>query len=344
MRQRISWVDCWKGIATVLIVFGHVLDFNITKYVFWFHMPLFLFISGYMYKEEHNYLSFFKKNFLRLIVPYISFLILFSIPTITTYIHGIFVNKQLDSLSTLIIFALKQFYGGEMLGDCFALFWLITCLFFTKQLYNFIYTKFGSEKWLMNIIMLDVYCLATIDCLLFRDVVFPWNIDIVLMALPFYWLGHMASQQSNIFNSIKLISIALFTLCTMFVIDKFSYLEFTFDMRNKIYGVPIINFITAIAGIIIVQSIAKTITKTKFFDKVICEIGGASMIIIYLHQPIQITLQKVPFLNESTMRLVAALLIPYLIYKVISNFSVTRKFLLGEFKSVSNIKLKGYQM
>ena len=68
------------------------------------------------------------------------------------------------------------------------------------------------------------------------------------------------------------------------------------------------------------------------------------MIIIYLHQPIQITLQKVPFLNESTMRLVAALLIPYLIYKVISNFSVTRKFLLGEFKSVSNIKLKGYQM
>ena len=87
MRQRISWVDCWKGIATVLIVFGHVLDFNITKYVFWFHMPLFLFISGYMYKEEHNYVSFFKKNFLRLIVPYISFLILFSIPTITTYIH-----------------------------------------------------------------------------------------------------------------------------------------------------------------------------------------------------------------------------------------------------------------
>lgn len=340
MRQRISWIDCWKGIATVLIVFGHVLDFNITKYVFWFHMPLFLFISGYMYKEEHNYLSFFKKNFLRLIVPYISFLILFSLPNITAYIHGILINKQLDSLSTLIIFTLKQFYGGEMLGDWFALFWLITCLFFTKQLYNFIYTKFGSEKWLMNIIMLDVYCLATIDCLLFKDVIFPWDINVVLMALPFYWLGHMASQQSNIFNSIKLVLIAFFTLFTMFLIDKFSYLEFAFDMKNQIYGVPIINVVTAIAGIIIVQTVAKTIIKTKFFDRVICEIGGASMIIIYLHQPIQITLQKVPFFNESTMRLIASLLIPYLIYKVIRNFSVTRKFFLGDFKSVSNIKFK----
>ena len=192
----------------------------------------------------------------------------------------------------------------------------------------------------MNIIMLDVYCLATIDYLLFKDVAFPWDINVVLMALPFYWLGHMASQQSNIFNSIKLFFIALFTLCTMFMIDKFSFIELTFDMRNKNYGVPKINFVTAIAGIVIVQTIAKTITKTKLFDKVICEIGAASMIIIYLHQPIQITLQKVPFFNESTMRLIAALLIPYLIYKVISHFSVTRKFFLGEFKSVSNIKLK----
>ncbi|MDY6898776.1 MAG: acyltransferase family protein [Cyanobacteriota bacterium] len=340
MRQKISWVNCWKGIATLLIVFGHVLDFNITKYIFWFHIPLFLFISGYMYKEEYDYLSFFKKKFLRLIVPYISFLVLFSLPTITTYIREILLTKQLDSLSTLIIFALKQFYGGEMLGDWFVLFWLITCLFFTKQIYNFIYTKFGSEKWLINIIMLDVYCLAIIDCLLFKDVIFPWDINVVLMALPFYWLGHMASQQSNIFNSIKLVQISLFTLCTMFLIDKFSYLELTFDMRNRIYGVPVINFLTAIAGIVIVQAIAKTIIKTKLFDKVICEIGTSSMIILYLHQPIQITLQKVPFFHESTIRLIAALLIPYLAYKVIINFSVTRKFFLGEFKSISNIKLK----
>ncbi|MEM6399060.1 MAG: acyltransferase family protein [Cyanobacteria bacterium P01_D01_bin.116] len=340
MGQRINWIDCCKGIATVLVVLGHVLDFNIVKYIFWFHMPLLLFISGYVYKAELDYLSFLKKKFLHLIVPYISFLILFSLPTIATYIHRIWVTRQLDSLSTLLMFTLKQLYGGEILSDWFALFWFITCLFFTQQLYNFIYTKFASEKWLVNIIMLDVYCLATIDNLLFEDVIFPWDVNVVLMALPFYWLGHIASQQSNIFNSIKLVQIAIFTLCTMFLIDKFSYIEFTFDMKYKIYGVPIINFVTAISGIVVVQQIAKIITKTKFFYRFICEIGTASMIIIYLHQPIQIILKKVPFFNESTIRLIAALLIPYLIYKVIRNFSVTRKFLLGEFKSVSKIKLK----
>ena len=64
------------------------------------------------------------------------------------------------------------------------------------------------------------------------------------------------------------------------------------------------------------------------------------MIIIYLHQPIQIALKNISFLNESIVRLIAALLIPYLIYKVIINFSLTRRFLLGDFKSKTNLKFK----
>ena len=340
MSQRISWIDCWKGIAILSVVAGHILDLKIAKYIFWFHMPLFFFISGYLYKEKYDYLSFFKNKFLHLNVPYISFLILFSLPSFAMYIGELWQTKQLDSLHKLLFFGFNQLIGGRLLTESFGVFWFVTCLLFTQQLYNFIYTKFASEKWLVNIIMLDVYCLATIDNLLFEDVIFPWDVNVVLMALPFYWLGHIASQQSNIFNSIKLVQIAIFTLCTMFLIDKFSYIEFTFDMKYKIYGVPIINFVTAISGIVVVQQIAKIITKTKFFYRFICEIGTASMIIIYLHRPIQIILKKVPFFNESTIRLNAALLIPYLIYKVIRNFSVTRKFLLGEFKSVSKIKLK----
>ncbi|MCJ8280381.1 MAG: acyltransferase family protein [Rivularia sp. ALOHA_DT_140] len=340
MVRKINWIDCWKGIAIGLVVLGHILDSDVSRYIFWFHIPLFLFISGYTYKEEYDYLYFLKKKFLRLIIPYISFLILFILPSLTTYIHEIWVTKQLESIYKLILFTFKQFYGGEALADNFALFWLITCLFFTQQLYNFIYTKLGSDKWLINIIMLDAYCLAIIDYLLFQDVHFPWNINVVLMALPFYWLGHMASQNFNILNSIKLAQIALFTISITFLLDKFSFIEFTFDMGHKMYGIPIINFLTAIAGIIIVCQIAKIIDKTKLFHSVIREISAASMIIIYLHQPIQIALKNISFLNESIVRLIAALLIPYLIYKVIINFSLTRRFLLGDFKSKTNLKFK----
>lgn len=340
MSQRITWIDCWKGIAIVTVVAGNILDLKLAKYIFWFHMPLFFFISGYLYKENHDYLSFFKKKFLRFIVPYTSFLLLFSLPTFVIHIGQIWQTKQLDSLYQLLLFILKQLYGGQLLTDWFSVFWFITCLLFTQQLYNFIYTNFANYKSLINIIMLDVYCLAMIDYSFFKDISFPWNINVVLMALPFYWLGHMVSQNSTIFNSKRLVVIAVITLVIIALIDKIYLLQFTFDMKNKSYGIPIFNLFIAIAGIIIVQQIAQTVNKINFLDNVTREIGAASMAIMYLHQPIQISFKQVSFLNEGIIRMIAGLLIPYLIYKIMINFSFTRKFLLGDFKSVSNIKLK----
>ncbi|MEM9923362.1 MAG: acyltransferase family protein [Cyanobacteria bacterium P01_D01_bin.50] len=340
MSQRITWIDCWKGIAIVTVVAGHILDLEIAKYIFWFHMPLFFFVSGYLYKEKSNYLSFFKNKFLHLIVPYISFLILFSIPTFAMYIGELWQTKQLDSLYKLLFFGFNQLYGGQLLTESFGTFWFVTCLLFTQQLYNFIYTKFGNYKYLINIIMLDVYCLAMIDYWFFKDIIFPWNINVVLMALPFYWLGHMVSQNSNIFSSKKLIILAAITLIIMFFIDKLSLLELTFDMKHKSYGIPIINLLIAVSGIIIVQQMAQIANKINFIDRLTRELGGASMAIMYLHQPIQFGLKEVPFFSEGIIRLIAGLLIPYIIYKIIINFSLTRKFLLGDFKSVSNIKLK----
>ncbi|AFY55684.1 acetyltransferase, fucose-4-O-acetylase [Rivularia sp. PCC 7116] len=340
MPKRIYWIDGWKGIATALLVLGNVLDLHHAKYIFWFHIPLFLFVSGYMYSEKYDYFSFFKYKFNRLIVPYLSFLTLFSLPAVIVYIQNILVTKQLDSLYELLLFVVKQLYGGKILTDCFSLFWVITCLFFTQQLYNLIYTKIDGDRWLMKIIMLDAYSLAIIDYLFFRDIIFPWNIDAVLMALPFYWLGHMASQNKNIFDSIKLPSAAAIILLAMFLIDKLSPIELIFDMRHKIYGIPIINLVIAASGIVIFLQIAQAIHKHKLFNSIFGEIGTASMAIIYLHQPIQIFVKQVSFLDEVVIRLIAALFIPYLIYKIIINFSVTRKFLLGEFKPLANVKLK----
>jgi fucose 4-O-acetylase-like acetyltransferase len=338
--QKITWIDCWKGIAIVIVVAGHILDLKVAKYIFWFHMPLFFFISGYLYKEKYDYLPFFKKKFLHLIVPYISFIILFSLPIYATYISDIWQNKQLDSLYQLLLFILKQLYGGKILTGNFSVFWFITCLFFTQQLYNFLYTKFGSDKWLINIIMLNTYCLAMVDYWFFQNIRFPWNIDVVLMALPFYWLGHIASQNPTIFNYKKLISISGITLILVALIDKFYLLELTFDMKHKSYGILILNLIIAIAGIIIVQQMAKTASQISLFDGFTREIGAASMIIMYLHQPIQIGLKDVFFLNQGIIRLIAGLFIPYIVYKIIINFSITRKFLLGEFKTRSKIESK----
>jgi fucose 4-O-acetylase-like acetyltransferase len=341
MLRRINWIDCWKGIAIVTVVAANVfLDVKVAKYIYWFHMPLLFFISGYLYKEKYDYLAFFKKKFFQLIVPYISFIILFSLPTIATYIQVIWHNKQSDSLNQLLSFIFKQLYGGQILTGTFGIFWFVTCLFFTQQIYNFIYTKFYSDKWLINIIMLNFYCLAMVDCWFFSDIQFPWNINVVLIALPFYWFGHIASKKTAIFNSNKLFFTALIVFLMQYLIDNFPKIDIAFNMKYNSYAIPILNFFVAVSGIIIVNFLAKRVSKIKYINGISHQIGTASMAILYLHQPIQLSLQKISFLDEGIIRLIAGLFIPYIIYRIIINFSVTRKYLLGEFESVSNIKLK----
>ncbi len=340
MSQKINWIDCCKGIAIVTVVAGHILDSKIAKYIYWFHMPLFFFISGYLYKEKYDYLAFFKKKFFHLIVPYISFIILFSLPTVAAYIQEFWQSQQSDSVYQLALFIFKQLYGGQILTGKFGVFWLVTCLFFTQQLYNFIYTKFSSDRWLINIIMLNFYCLAMIDCWFFSDISFPWNINVVLMAFPFYWVGHMVSKKPTIFNYKKLFFVAVILFLSQLLIDKRSFLDITFDMKYRTYGIPIVNLVIAISGIIIIINLAQILNKIQFIDRVTRQIGIASMVIMYLHQPIQLGLEKSQFLDKGIIRLIASLFIPYIVYKVMVNFSVTRKYFLGDFKSVSDVKLK----
>ena len=70
MRQRIDYFDQMKGVAILLVVIGHVMQFsfgipksNVVDMLGIFHMPIFFFVSGYFtYKERvfHFKLSFDK--------------------------------------------------------------------------------------------------------------------------------------------------------------------------------------------------------------------------------------------------------------------------------------------
>lgn len=85
--KRIEWLDRIKGLAIVLVVLGHALTTsirsnslmanNIYNWVYYFHMPLFMTLSGISYQLVNNHyrnesiISFIKKKAKRLILPYI---------------------------------------------------------------------------------------------------------------------------------------------------------------------------------------------------------------------------------------------------------------------------------
>lgn len=79
-NNRESGVDVLKGIAIVLVVLGHVIQYNTNDYlenslwrfIYSFHMPLFFAISGYLIHKKSNIdHMWILKRFKRLMVPFI---------------------------------------------------------------------------------------------------------------------------------------------------------------------------------------------------------------------------------------------------------------------------------
>lgn len=89
-RSRLKEIVSLSSFGIFLVVFGHSysdltiqgdsfvrLMYHIRDFIYSFHMPLFMFISGYLFihttqsKERIGYAGFIKKKTLRLIVPYL---------------------------------------------------------------------------------------------------------------------------------------------------------------------------------------------------------------------------------------------------------------------------------
>lgn len=81
-QRRIFLLDIARSICIILVVIGHFYPDNATpeykifrQWIYAFHMPVFLFISGFLFLKFHDFSSsftaFIKKKFNRLIIPYL---------------------------------------------------------------------------------------------------------------------------------------------------------------------------------------------------------------------------------------------------------------------------------
>ena len=62
--RRIQWIDSAKALAIFLVVMGHFLDPSsvLRTYIYTFHMHLFFFVSGFVFRKQGSYLQFVGAN------------------------------------------------------------------------------------------------------------------------------------------------------------------------------------------------------------------------------------------------------------------------------------------
>lgn len=282
-KERKVWLDIFKGILIICVIIGH--EISAFRFVYWFHMPLFFLISGYLFRPSTELTQWIKQKFFRFMIPYFSFYVLITL---------VGLNSR---------FSVGQFcrllYGGRQNSNIVGVWWFPTCLFLTILLMQFIVRIKKKSRQL--IIVMACYALAIVESLVYLppDVntytfyhKFPWNIDVVFAAILFVWIGYIGRTFiDTILNLTKLKKSIIFwgacgsiiLMCILFKIDSNS---FSVDMKYSRYGNPIFFILFPVLFGLVILIISDILSNIKFLAVFLKLCGHHSMTIMYLHVPL----------------------------------------------------------
>lgn len=325
--MRLHWIDALKGIGVMLVVLAHhSLPVALDTYIFSFHMPLFFFISGFLFdfgKYAESASNFVKGRFKSLIVPYFSFALLTCLfyflldmgfqPGVTNI--PFFENTVLYGIYSI-------FYALGPLISYNPPLWFLTCLFVTELLFYGIAKKYYSEPKKLVLLLTVAGAIGYLYSIYvpFR---LPWNADVALSAVVFYGAGNIFrkyiqsdEQKPEIkfgdFGSgsvSKLSDSSLGTvfpridklLSVIFILLNLIYLGYLmeFPTTDKVnmnvmkYGDFFSYYLLAFSGIFGFVYLFKNIRGSKILEYY----GRNSLIVLALHFPLKDILAKLAILG-----------------------------------------------
>lgn len=261
--MRIFWLDNLKAIGIFLVIFGHILpDSHLKQYIYSFHVPLFFFVSGYLFdRTKYTFKQFFKKKLGTLIVPYLTF-------AVFSFLFWLIIVRNLSiGGKALVINPLKPLIGiiygigseGWRSPMNVAL-WFLPCLFIVEVM-------FYPIKNRSFIIVFAIIGVVIVPTLQFR---LPLSFDVALTAIVFYGMGNLYHiKETEIWLSHKAIPLLLILHLV------FCFANSPVDMNNLRYGNVFYFYISACSGVLFYVSILKLVKKN-----ILLEYVGSNTIIL----------------------------------------------------------------
>jgi fucose 4-O-acetylase-like acetyltransferase len=321
IKKRIEWIDVMKGIGILTVVAGHIYTGYAHQIIFLFHMPLFFILSGYLFKPTPILKEYFKKKFIHLIIPYIAFLI----PIYFLFNGFDFVE---GSRKEVIQFFAKPILGGRLLVEETGVFWFVTVLFITQQIMNVLLVKL--KKQIVTIIVCIALLICYINSIIFPKIWFPLNANVVFAALPMFYAGYLLKKYK--LNSLLILLLGIISVSLVFVFP-----EHEINMKYSIYGIPVLSFLAGIILTLNIKIISVKLTSIRTVTKIFSELGNASMVIMFLHQPFQYLI-KDTITGNTEIRFFTATILSLIFYYIFSKISWTRLLFLGSKKDFDLLK------
>lgn len=321
--KRLIEFDIAKALCIILVVMGHNIPDGLPNWwqathdiIYTFHMPLFMFASGFIYiafKKDEQYFQFLQKKILRLMVPYVttSFIVI----TLKLMMQG---SGSVDNPVTAMTY-LRMFYlpeAGYFLWFIWALWWMfcVTPVFKSKHsrlvlFFIAVILHYMPHSWI-----------TTAFCFQQTSEFYIW-----------FMLGVICYDWNRPISFIKRVPTPV-TLCT-FIGFQIAYIGQ--------FGGEYLRAILPYIGIAFVMTISNLIAK-KEPPKMLMIISGSSYLIYLLHTtfmaPFRAVILKLQFYNNENYLMFAGMVIivcstgvvlPILLHRYCMNKTKITRFLFG---------------
>lgn len=276
--KRLSYIDMAKGIAIILVVAGHstLMGKGPLTFITSFHMPLFFIISGllFYYKntKSEDFKSFARKRFLGMMVPYISF----------SVIYLIFYYLQLKSSELITPEYIHDAYLQTFSLYGISVLWFLPAIFFGEIIFYFLIKKLPGKASAIIIVIL-----AFVPTLLKGrlDVLIPGTITtdalrflrlflVFLLRLPgavtFLGIGYALGVIKEKSRPIKPVLEVLIAVLLIGADAVLAFLNGGVDMHYVSYNNPFLFYIAATSaslGILLICKHLPNIRPLSFFGK-----------------------------------------------------------------------------
>lgn len=289
-NDRLNWIDAAKGFGIFCIVYGHASrDVGLLSQAFYsFHVPLCVFLSGYLYHSKGKSLGdHLKKTGYRLLLPYliwsiISIAIYMVMGAVAASAFGAETYSFKENVLTMLL--------GRSIGN--AALWYLPFLFvcylmmygYCRLLKNASVDTAGKKALvigapvLFSVAALSVY--TKYHYIYPMDI--PFGISNACFLFFFFWLGYVVKKTVKLPQEKKwllpaLLLIAVSVFCALRFNDEVEYMRLT----DSDYGrnIPVF-FVTALGSSLGICWTAMILGRNRLFEW----FGRYSLCILVMHK------------------------------------------------------------
>lgn len=310
LKKRYYLLDNLKVILIFFVVFGHVIEYYIndnsilmTLYIFIyiFHMPLFIFISGYLSK---NFYKMKRKAIRNLLIPYIIFNMI--------WYTAVYIGTRRAMFSVL--------YPGWTL-------WYLLSLFFWRITLKYL-IKFKHILLLSFIAGVLVGLIPSIGSIL--------SISRTIVFLPFFLLGYYATEEhlekiKSFKSEYAITGILVFLLVAIYIVKndlfnyKFLYNSYSYNaLEVSLFEGTIFRIFLYFGAIIFSICVINLVPrKEQFFSK----IGKTTMNIYVFHiYLVMLVYFFIPKWNIGLLQNILILISPFIIIFILSRKKINKVY------------------